>query len=345
MSYSKKFFGKLANGEDVYLHTLSTQDFSFSVMDLGACITNIILDKKLDVVSGFDNVTPYEGKCGSMGFTVGRYANRIANAEFALNNVKYQLSKNNGENTLHGGINNFTKKLFEIRYDNKENECLICHTNSSDGEEGYPGNLDFTVKFTLIKPSTIRIEYYASTDKDTIVNFTNHSYFNINGHDDGSILNHELEVNADYVLDIKNDLIPTGKLNDVSGTLFDFRKKKKISEVIDRLNEDTLIAFAGGLDHNFCVNDSMQKKHIATLYADKNEWKMNVYTDQPGVQVYTANTTNIPGGKNNAHYGKYSFVCLETQHYPDSINHKNFPSVVLKPGDDFYSITEYEFIK
>lgn len=345
MSYNKRLFGRLEDGREVYLHTLSSDNFSFSVMELGACITNLILENNLDVISGFDNLTPYEGHCGSMGFAIGRHANRIANAEFTLNGMTYALNKNNGENSLHGGINNFSKKLFDIDYINKENESLVCHTVSHDGEEGFPGNLDFTVTYTLIKPSTIRIEYSAVTDKATIINFTNHSYFNLNGHDDGSVLNHMLEVKADHVLDIREGLIPTGKLNDVSDTLFDFRKAKRIADVINNKDSNSLIAMAGGLDHNYCVNSSCKKTEIAKLYADKNNWTMTVYTSEPGLQVYTANTTNIGGGKNGAHYGNYSLICLETQHYPDSIHHENFPSVVLNPEDKFYSITEYEFSK
>lgn len=344
MSYFKKSFGFLNDKREVFLHTLKGENFSFSVMDYGACITNIVLDNSLDVVSGFDNVTPYEGNCGSMGFTIGRHANRIANAEFLLNGKKYVLEKNNGQNHLHGGIKNLSTKLFHCEYSCMENESLTFSTQSSDGECGYPGNLDFEVQFSLIKPRTLRIEYKAKTDITTIVNFTNHSYFNLNGHNYGSILDHNLKINADYVLDIREGLIPTGKLNHVENTLFDFRNKKSIKEVIYHKDEDYQIAMAGGLDHNYCVNNSGKKQYIGSLYADQTDWQMNVYTSEPGVQVYSACTTYVNDGKDNAHYGNYSLVCLETQHYPDSIHHNNFPSIILNPSDEFYSITEYEFI-
>lgn len=346
MSYSKEFFGALSNGIEIYKHTLSNDHLSFSISELGACITHLVY-QGVDVVSGFDKANAYEGSVGSMGFTIGRHANRIADASFTLNGKTYTLAKNNGENHLHGGLDGkISKKVFHISHKKiNGQDALICDTFSPDGEEGYPGNLNLRVVFTLEKPSTVKIEYFAKCDQDTILNLTNHSYFNLNGHNDGSIKEHSLQINADFVTKVREGLIPTGELRPVENTLFDFRKKKKLKTVLDNIAEDPQVAMAGGLDHNFVLNSKEGIAKIASLYGEKTGIVMHTYTSEPGVQVYSACTTDISDGKEGAYYGNFSLICLETQHFPDSIHHSNFPSIVLEAEDEFYSITKYEFTK
>lgn len=345
MAYQKVSFGKLKDGSEIFKHILSHERFSVSVSELGACITNLIY-KGVDVVSGFDHASAYEGSIGSMGFTIGRHANRIAGAKFELNGVQYQLAKNNGENHLHGGLEGkISKKVFQVKYEPINGmDSLLCKTFSPDGEEGYPGNLNLSVRFTLVPPSKLRIEYEATSDKDTILNLTNHSYFNLNGHADGSIKNHLLQIDADYVTEVREGLIPTGKLSPVAGTVFDFHQEKPLYTVLDDVQRDPQIAMAGGLDHNFVLNHPNGCRRVATLKSDKSSIMMNTYTSEPGVQIYSACTTDIPGGKDGAYYGRFSLICLETQHYPDSIHHDNFPSIVLNAGKSFHSITEYELL-
>ncbi len=347
MSIVKNSFGKLDDGRETFLYTISNENIECSITNYGACITSLkVKDKNnnfVDVVTGFDNVVPYTGKCGSMGFTIGRHANRIANAQFMLDGVLYKLDKNNGNNHLHGGSkSNFTKQLFNAKEFSEKNTLELCLL-SPDGEEGYPGNLDFKVVFSIDDKSKLKIEYYAKTDKKTIVNFTNHSYFNLEGHDAGNVFEHYIIVDADHICNANNELIPTGELLPVDGTPFDLRKTVKVANVLENRNSNELMKNAGGLDHNFCLNNNGKKAEISTLYSEKTGIVMKTYTDQPGVQVYTACTTDISGGKDGAHYGNFSSICLETQHYPDSINHDNFPSIVLDKNETFYSVTEYEF--
>ncbi|MDY5731076.1 MAG: aldose epimerase family protein [Eubacteriales bacterium] len=342
MNYTKKIFGTLNNGTEVYLHTMSNPNICISISEYGACITHLVYNE-VDVVSGFDTAKAYEGKVGSMGFTIGRYANRIANGTFELNGKAYTLAKNNGSNHLHGGPdNNLSKKIYNVV---KKGNTLIFSTTSPDSEEGYPGNLRFEVHFTLEEPSTLSIEYFATSDQDTILNVTNHSYFNLNGHNDGSIKNHTLWLHANHTTEAGEGLIPTGKIVSVANTPFDFTKSKKIGDALQYTSSNAQLALAGGLDHNFVLDAKEGCALIATLIGDKTKICMNTYTTEPGVQVYTACTTNIPNGKENTHYTNYSLVCLETQHFPDSIHQKEFPSVVLKANDTFYSQTKFEFKK
>lgn len=344
MAYLKETFGKLNNGIEIFKHTISTPEFSVSVSEYGACITHLIY-QNVDVVSGFDHASAYEGNVGSMGFTIGRHANRIADGEFELNGVHYHLAKNNGKNHLHGGLENkISKKVFTIHHEFMNGEdSLLCEAFSPDGEEGYPGNLNLCVRFTLIKPSKLKIEYFAKSDKDTILNLTNHSYFNLNGHDDGSIKNHKLQIHSDYITEVREGLIPTGILSKVDNTLFDFRKEKALHTVLDHIDGDAQLKMAGGLDHNFVLNKGDKCELAAILKGDKSNIAMHTYTSEPGIQIYSACTTDISGGKNNTHYGNFSLICLETQHFPDSVHHSHFPSIVLKADESFYSITEYEF--
>lgn len=346
MAYQKEFFGTLSNGTEIFKHNLSNDKLSFSISELGACITHLIYEG-VDVVSGFNKADAYEGSVGSMGFTIGRHANRIADASFTLNGKTFTLAKNNGENHLHGGLDGkISKKIFHITHELIQGQdALICDTFSPDGEEGYPGNLNLRVVFTLVEPSTLKIEYFAKSDKDTILNLTNHSYFNLNGHADGTIKDHSLQIDADFVTKVREGLIPTGELSAVENTHFDFRNEKQLKVVLDNIHADEQIAMAGGLDHNFVLNNNGKLAKIATLKGNKSGIIMHTYTSEPGVQIYSACTTDIAGGKDGAHYGKFSLLCLETQHFPDSIHHPRFPSIILQAEDEFYSITKYEFTK
>lgn len=346
MSIIKNSFGILKDGREAFLYTLSNNNIQCSITNYGACITSLkVKDKNgkfIDVVTGFDNVEPYTGRCGSMGFTIGRHANRIANAEFTLDGVQYKLAKNNGKNHIHGGTtSSFAKKLFNVKENSNSLELSLL---SPDGEEGYPGNLDFKVVFSIEEnEAKLKIKYYATTDKKTIVNFTNHSYFNLEGHNAGNIFEHYISVDADYICNVNEESIPTGELLSVEGTPFDLRKEVKLLDVLNNRTSNSLMKNAGGLDHNFCLNNKEKKALISTLYSKNSGIVMKTITDQPGVQVYTACTMNVSGGKDGAHYGNFSSICLETQHYPDSINHDDFPSIILDKDEKFYSVTEYEF--
>lgn len=329
----KKLFGELEN-QKVYVYTLSDKNFEVDICTLGGTIMAIRTPDRdgniKDVTLGYTGVDGIMTKGGCLGATIGRFGNRIKNGRFTLNGKEYQLAVNNGNNHLHGGTRGFNKRIFADEY--RDGSLYLTYV-SADGEENYPGELTLTVKFT-VKDCTLTIEYFAKCDKDTIFNPTNHSYFNLNGESDGSILDNVLRINAEKFAVI-DDMIPTGELRDVKGTPFDFTDFKPIGMDIDKDYEQL---FAGkGYDHNFVIADS----HFATAYSDKTGIQMDCYTDMPGVQFYSGNFLNCDAGK--SYYGRWSGFALETQYFPDSINHPEFLSPILRAGKDFYSCTKYAF--
>lgn len=350
MRIMKEFGGKLQNGAEVYIFTLkNSYGMEARIINLGGTIVSLkVPDNKGkldDIVLGYDKFDNYLVKGPYFGAIIGRYANRIENATFKLNNVKYRLEKNNGENHLHGGLVGFDKVIWNAEIiKSGKNECLQFTYYSKDGEEGYPGNLKVKVVYTLTEENELCIEYNAVSDKDTIVNLTNHSYFNLSGHSSGDILSHKVKINAHKFTPINKYLIPTGEILDVKGTPMDFTELTPIKEGIFA-NYDQLV-YAKGFDHNWVLNVSGKSpEKAAEVFDEKSGRVMEVYTTMPGVQFYTGNFIDgAPVGKDNTLYKNRSGLCLETQYFPNSINYKHFPSPILKAGELYKHITIYKFL-
>ena len=347
-SYS---FGTLSDGREVNAFVLkNARGMSVQILDLGGVIASIKVPDSsgnfADVTTGFDYPQPYLDGAGYMGAIVGRYANRISGGKFSIDGIDYSLAKNNGDNAIHGGLVGFDKKIWDVEFlvglhDSK----LKLSTFSPDGEEGYPGRVEVSVTYTLNDQNQLTIDYSATSDKATIINLTNHAYFNLDGHQAGSILEHEVMLNANHFTPIDESSIPTGVILDVAGTPLDFRQRKAIG--LDIESEDRQMTFGSGYDHNFVINHSEpgSVSLAAEVYSPNSGRVMKVYTDQPGVQFYTGNFLNgTLVGKEGAVYGRRSAFCLETQHFPDSPNKPTFPSTILQPGDQFASRTIFEFL-
>lgn len=344
----KRRFGEV-NGNPVYEYTLSNANgMNVCILTYGAVLRAMNVpgrDGRLtDVICGYDDIKSYVEGDGYQGAVVGRYANRIAKGRFTLNGKEYSLFINNGVNSLHGGKLGLNTKIFAACENEKANSLSLTAV-LEDMEEGYPGRMSVEVTYTLTEDNALKINYRASSDKDTIVNLTNHTYFNLSGYASGSILYHTLMIDADTYLPIDDTLIPTGEMRPVEGTPFDFRADKRIGA--DFYSESEDLKIAGGYDHcmNFTGGESEKPVLRARLTDEKSGRRMNVYTDQPCVQLYTANFMN-----NSAYPFKGGFpqhtqnaVCLETQHMPDSVNHENFTNVVLKAGEEYNYTTIYAF--
>lgn len=291
-----------------------------------------------DVVLGYDRLEGYLRKTPYFGALIGRYGNRIAQGRFTLNGLTYTLARNNGENHLHGGLRGFDKVVWQARV--VPGVGFELSYLSKDGEEGYPGNLSVTVRYTLAEDA-LRIDYTASTDQDTVVNLTQHSYFNLAG--EGDILDHELTLYADRFTPIGRGLIPTGEIASVAGTPLDFTRPTLIGARIEQ--DHPQLTLAGGYDHNWVLNRSGEGlERAATVYERKTGRVMEVFTTQPGVQFYSGNF--LDGsilGKGGQVYQRRAGFCLETQHFPDSPNHPNFPSTVLRPDQTYRQTTVYRF--
>ena len=330
-----KAFSERFKNEDIYIYTICG-DIEVEVSTLGATLLALKTPDKngkmTDVLLNFPEAKDQGRNCGYMGCTIGRFGNRIGDGKFTLEGKQYQLDRNNkGVAHLHGGLLGFHQKNFKAEV---QENTLILTAFSPDGEENYPGNLTLTVKYT-VSGSQLIIEYFAQSDQTTIFSPTNHAYFNLNGENDGSILDNILQINADRYLPTDPNLIPTGEERSVAETAFDFRQPKPIGRDIKA--EDAQLATAGGYDHNFCLTDP----HFAVVYSEKTGIQMDCYTDRPGVQFYSGNGLNGSVGKSL--YPKNSGFCLETQLWPDCVNKPQWQSPVLKKGEKFYSKTEYCF--
>jgi len=341
-------FGTSLDGQPVHLFTLTNVNaMEVAITDHGATVVSIKTPDRsgifADVVLGFDDLNGYLRNEPYFGVTVGRYANRIANGRFTLDGVEYQLAQNNDGNSLHGGLKGFDKVLWDTKGTaNSEEPALELTYLSKDGEEGYPGNLIVKVQYTLTANNELRIDYMATTDKHTIINLTNHSYFNLAGEGSGDILNHLLEIDADRYTPINTRLIPTGELQAVENGPFDFRKPTAIGRRID--SEHQQLKLAGGYDHNFVLKGGGSLSFAARAIEPSSGRMLEVFTTQVGMQFYSGNFLNgMAQGKRRTEYQRRSGFCLETQHFPDSPNHPNFPSTVLKAGDAFESTTVYAF--
>lgn len=350
MRIKKEFYGKTIENVEVDIYTLENSNgMTAKITNYGGNIVSLLVpDSKgevTDVVLGYDSLEDYFVNEPYLGAIIGRNGNRIQDARFELNGVEYQLAKNNGENNLHGGTKGFDKVVWKAEsFEHDKSVGLTLTYTSIDGEEGFPGNLDVKVVYTLTDENEIIIDYYAESDKDTIVNLTNHSYFNLSGHNSGTILDHKVMLDADAFTVVDQALIPTGEIRKVEGTPMDFTKPKRIGDDIHSDYEQ--IVFAGGFDHNWVLNhkgESVEK--VAKLIDEKSGRVMEVYTDMPGVQLYTGNSLEERYiGKGNYPYSKHTGVCFETQFFPSSMNHKHFPSPVLRAGDEYKSRTIYKFI-
>ena len=349
MKITQKLFGKTAHGEDATLYTLANGNgLKVSLTDFGANIVSIIVPdakgKAVDVNLGFDNIAGYEDNSPGFGSFIGRHANRIGGAKFELNGKTYELDKNDGENNLHGGIIGYNKFLYETEvYEDEEIASIEFSRLSPHMEQGFPGNLDVSVTYSLTEANELVIEYLAVSDRDTIVNLTNHSYINLSGHNSGSVLEHKVWIKANQFTATMPDLIPTGELRDVTGTPMDFRTLKRLGQDIDKDYEPLLMA--GGYDHNYVLDISgTEIEKVAELVDEKSGRKMEVFTDLPGMQLYTANfLTPVKNSKEGAVYQKRDAVCFETQLFPNACNIKSFPSCMLKAGKEFDSVTILNF--
>ncbi len=350
MSIKKKLFGIMPDGREVYSYTLrNANGMKVKIMTLGGTIMQIKVPDRdgnfCDVIGGYDSLSSYLGADGYQGALIGRFGNRIARGKFTLDGVDYTLAVNNGVNHLHGGEEGFNAKIWDAVPTDGDEPSLELHYISPHMDEGYPGTLDVTVTYKLSSDNALFINYRATADKKTVLNLTNHTYFNLSGYADGSILDHELWIDADTYLPTDDTLIPTGELKSVEGTPFDFREMKVIGR--DFYNDDTALKYAGGYDHcfNFKGGESKEPIKRAELYSAKSGRVMEVITDQPCVQFYSGNflTNEKYPFKGGFTQKVQSLMCLETQHMPDSVNHRNFTDCTLDVGEVYDYTTIYKF--
>lgn len=346
MAITKELFGTLTNGQDITAYLLDNGNgVSAKILNYGGIVRNLYVEDKngvkTDVVLGRETMEDYLNNDGFLGALIGRHANRIAGGEFELNGTKYNVGLNEGKNSLHGGINGFDKKVWSAEEVDGEEPSLKLSIVSEDGEEGFPGTLKVTVTYTLTKGNALKINYSAVTDKDTVVNLTNHSYFNLAGHASGTIDNQILQINSEFYTPNDNECMPTGEVLSVMGTPFDFRAPKPIGQDINADFEQ--IEMFGGYDHNFAISGRGYRL-CAIAKCLENGITMEVYTDKPGVQLYTSN--GLPEGiyKEGAKYSTHQAFCLETQYFPNGMKNSHFIAPILKVGDEYNFTTEYKFI-
>jgi len=336
-------FGNLPDGREADLITLTKGNIEVNLTNYGCIIQSIKVPDKnsdiTDIVLGFDSVEQYVNYGSHIGCIVGRYANRISDARFTLDGILYKLAANDGKNSLHGGLKGLDKVLWTVKKANGDR--VTFSYISPDGDEGYPGNLNLIVDYSLTMAGELLITYEAQTDKATIINLTNHSYFNLAGK--GDILDHEVKINADFYTPTNKDLIPTREIQQVAGTPMDLRKSKTLRPCIN--SDYKQIKLAGGYDVNYIINGWNGKLNFcASVYDPATSRRLNVYTTQPGVQFYTGNFLNGRHlGKEGWIYNRHAGLCLETQHYPDSPNKPDFPSTVLRPGQIYRESTLFQF--
>lgn len=343
-SFEAALFGRMPDGAAVSLFTLESEvGLRVSITDYGGAITSLLAPDRngvlADVVLGYDSLEKYLTGKSYFGAIIGRFANRIGQARFEVAGVSYLLARNDGLNHLHGGPIGFDRRLWKA----KATEFSLCLTHTSpDGDQGYPGTVHAEVTYSFEDNRTLRVDYSLETDKTTIVNLTNHSYFNLAGHSAGTILDHQLMLKADAFTPVTAELIPTGELRDVNGTPFDFREERAIGATI--ASDDEQLRLAGGYDHNFVLHRNQELHLAATVHEPGSGRTLEVITTEPGLQFYSGNFLDGSDlGKEGFAYEKHGGFCLETQHFPDSPNHSNFPSSVLGPGELYHSTTLYRF--
>jgi aldose 1-epimerase len=343
----KEDYGTTAQGEKVEQYILTNKNgMEVKIITYGGRITSLKAPDKNNqfenVVLGFDSLEQYTKDNPFFGALIGRFGNRIAKGKFTLDGEEYTLAQNDGENHLHGGKKGFDKVIWKVK-EATGNSLKLSYT-SKDMEEGYPGELETTVTYTLTDDNALEVDYKATTNKTTIVNLTQHAYFNLSGDFSETILDHKLEINADKFLPVDQTLIPTGEIRKVEGTPFDFRKSKTIAKHIEDMT--TQIKRGKGYDHCWVLNDQDSGMRLAaSAYHQESGRVLEVHTNEPGIQFYSGNFLDgtLPQADGEGNYGHRSGFCLETQHYPDSPNQEGFPSVVLKPGEIYSSKTRFKF--
>ena len=340
-SITSSFFGNLASGEQVVNYALrNANGIELEVLNYGGIIRKLKLPNRNGIVEncvlGFDSLEEYVTKSPYFGAIIGRFGNRIAHGSFKLDNETFSLVQNLGEHHLHGGIKGFDKVIWTVEEIHEKDAVALKLTHHSPHlEEGYPGNLRTTVTYRLSDEDALEIDFKATTDRTTLVNLTQHSYFNLSGQSGTTILDHELQLSANKLLDVDQALIPTGGYYSVENTPFDFNQKKTIGQ--DIFNDHPLLGFGQGYDHCYCFDSSSAVlKKIASLSHPNSGRQMDVYTTAPAMQLYTANHLNPP-------FVPHQAVCLETQGYPDSPNHENFPSAILTTAEEYHTRTEFKF--
>jgi aldose 1-epimerase len=340
---TKQAFGKTSEGTPVDSYSLTDGKIEARIITYGAIVVSLRVPdrngKLDDVVLGCDTVEQYEKQTAHFGGIVGRYANRVAHATFQLDGHTYSIPKNDGDNALHGGVRGFDKFVWQGKQIPDGVELTYV---SKDGEQGFPGTLTATVRYTL-SGSALHIDYSATTDKDTVVNLTNHSYFDLAGQGKGDVMSHMLKIDASRTTPVDASLIPTGELKSVEGTPFDFRTSHKVGERIEA--DDPQLRLGHGYDHNFVLDHPANElSEAAEVYEPSSGRILKVLTTEPGLQFYTGNFLDGSiTGKEGRVYNRRFALCLETQHFPDSPNHPSFPSTELKAGQKFHSVTVYEF--
>lgn len=340
-STTKVHFGNLDNGQQVEAYTLTNASgMQLEILSYGGIISKLLVPNRVgkleNIVLGFSDLAAYQHQSPYFGAIVGRFANRIAKGKFSLKGKEYALAVNNGTNHLHGGIVGLDKVIWQIEpKTSSKGPSLLLSYFSPDGEEGYPGNVDFKVRYTLTHQNNLEIDFEASSDRPTIINLTQHSYFNLSGNHSQQIHDHRLLIDADYFLPVDDEMIPTGKLKAVQNTPFDFRKETPIGEVIDK--DEYQLRLGAGFDHCYTLNHfSQEMRKVAAVHHPSSGRTMEVLTTLPGMQLYTANHLVAP-------FSPQTALCLETQHYPDSPNHAHFPSVVFGPQLSYRSSTHFSF--
>lgn len=348
---TKTIFDAMPDGREIHQFVLvNANGVRVSIIELGAIITSIITPDRdgrpADIVLGHESCNAYLERSPYFGAVVGRYANRIANARFKLDGATYTLATKNGPNHLHGGTIGFDKRLWHGEWLELDGVNSVRFSrNSPDGEENYPGNLNVSITYSLDESNRLTLDYQATTSARTIINLSQHSYFNLGGHDGESIVQQELRIGAEFFTPVDKTMIPTGEILSVSGSPFDFRTAKPIGRDIEQSH--TQLEFGLGYDHNFVLTapyDDNGLRPAAELFDPKSGRQLRLFTDQPGLQFYTGN--KLDGsitGKSNVRYHYRSGLCLETQHFPNSPNVAHFPSTVLQPGNPFRSRTVFEF--
>ncbi len=342
------FFDKTADGRDVHKITLTNENgTSVSILSYGATLQAFVYDG-VDILLGYDTVAGYANANGSyIGACIGRFGNRIGNGCFELNGKTIQLNCNEAARGchLHGGNVGFDKKVWDFSLATDGCNAVTFSLVSPDGEENYPGTLSVKVTYTLTEEDTLRIDYNAVSDKDTIINMTNHAYFNPNGYGGASTLNNRLWIAADEVTEVDAGLIPTGAFLSLDNSPLDFRKGKVIADAVNQL--DDIWAAGGGIDHNFVLSREHTGKMVMAVQVKSPDTDIRIVcrTTEPAVQIYGGHALQENDGKSGLKWGHYQGFCMETQHYPDSVNHLHFPSVVLCAGDEYKTTTEYHIDK
>lgn len=341
MPIKKYKFGECCKG-DVYAYILTNSEgMTAEILNYGGIIRRLIY-KNTDVVLGRDSLEEYLNNEGYFGVIIGRNANRIENSQFELDGKIYNVCANNGKNNLHGGKEGFDKKLWDAKIIDEEEPSLILTTVSPDGEEGFPGSVTVSVTYTVTKDNGLKIHYSGETDANTVLNMTNHSYFNLNGHKSGDTKKHILWLNSDFYTPNNDECVPTGEVLSVKNTPFDFSTDDSLGMRLESNHEQ--IKKIGGFDHNFALNGQGYRK-VGKLYGDKTGISMEIYTDQKGIQLYSANWMDEERiCKDGAIYSKHHGVCLETQAFPNNLKFSHFPGSILIKGEKYDTITTYKFI-